>query len=146
VVELMDNLKSSRCFSGIELTQTSKMEIEGREMVKFALNGNYNPEVTKPSPSSAEFRDSQRPDKPTLNWSRVSPATNYNIHVSASDSFNNLIVNQQLGDTTSFTVNAGLEEGKKYFWRVQAYNSYISAGSDWSNPMPLLIGGGKGNK
>ena len=146
VVELMDNLKSSRCFSGIELTQTSKADIEGREMVKFSLTGNYNPEVPKPSPSYAMPQDPKQPAKLTLGWSRVSQATNYIIHVSASDSFNNLIANQHLGDTTSFTVNSGLEEGKKYFWRVQAYNGYISAGSDWSNPMPLFIGGGKGNK
>jgi Tfp pilus assembly protein PilN len=146
VVELMDNLKSSRCFSGIELTQTSKVDIEGREMVKFSLTGSYSPEVSKPSPSFAIPQDPKQPAKLTLGWSRVSQATNYIIHVSASDSFSNLIANQHLGDTTSFTVNSGLEEGKKYFWRVQAYNSYISAGSDWSNPMPLFIGGGKGNK
>ncbi|MDO9069877.1 MAG: PilN domain-containing protein [Deltaproteobacteria bacterium] len=146
VVELMDNLKSSRCFSGIELTQTSKTEIEGREMVKFSLTGSYNPEVSKPSPASAQAQDPRQPARLTLSWSRVTQATNYNIHVSASDTFNNLIVNQQLGDTTSFTVSSGLEDGKKYFWRVQAYNSYISSGSDWSNPMPLFIGGGKGNK
>ena len=146
VVELMDNLKSSRCFSGIELTQTSKADIEGREMVKFSLTGNYNPEVSQPSPAYSLLQDPRQPTKLTLGWSRVSQATNYIINVSASDSFNNLIANQRLGDTTSFTVNSGLEDGKKYFWRVQAYNSYISAGSDWSNPMPLFIGGGKGNK
>ncbi|MBI4727269.1 PilN domain-containing protein [candidate division TA06 bacterium] len=146
VVELMDNLKSSRCFSGIELTQTSKADIDGREMVKFSLTGNYKPEVFQPSPASAIPQDPRQPAKLTLSWSRVSQATNYIIHVSASDSFNNLIANQRLEDTTSFTVNSGLEEGKKYFWRVQAFNGYISAFSDWSNPMPLLIGGGKGNK
>jgi len=146
VVELMDNLKSSRCFSGIELVQTSKADIEGREMVKFNLTSSYNPVVPKPSTSSAVSHDPSQPAKLTLGWNRVSLATNYIIHVSASDSFNNLIVNQHLGDTTSFIINSGLEEGKKYFWRVQAYNSYISAESDWSNPMPLFIGGGKGNK
>lgn len=146
VVELMDNLKSSGCFSGIELAQTSKVDIEGREMVKFSLTGDYNPDVPKPSPTYAVPQDPKQPARLTLGWSSVKQATHYNLHVSASDSFNNLIVNQHLGDTTSYTVNTGLEEGKKYFWRVQAYNSYISAGSDWSNPMPLFIGGGKGNK
>lgn len=146
VVELMDNMKSSRCFSSIELAQTSRADIEGREMVKFSLTANYNPEIPRPSPSSAMSQDPRQPAKQTLSWSRISQATNYIIHVATSDSFNNLIADQRLGDTTSFTVNSGLEEGKKYFWRVQAYNSYISAGSDWSNPMPLFIGGGKGNK
>jgi len=146
VVELMDNLKASRCFSNIELAQTSKADIEGREMVKFSLNGKYNPEVSTPSPSPALTPDPSQPTKVTLNWTRVNQATNYIVNVSASDSFGVLIASQRLDDTTSFTVNSGLEAGKKYFWRVQAYNSYISASSDWSNPMPLFIGGGKGNK
>lgn len=146
VVELMDNLKSSRCFSGIELKQTSKLVVEGREMVKFSITGEYNADVTKPSPTFAISQDPNQPGLVTLGWTRTSQATNYIIHVAPNDSFNNLIVNQHLGDTTSYTIGSRLEQGEKYYWRVQAYNSYISAYSDWSNPMLLNIGGGKGKK
>lgn len=146
VVELMDNLKSSRCFSGIELKQTSKLTVEGREMVKFSITGDYNADVPKPSASFATSQDPNQPGIITLGWTGISQATNYIIHVAPNDSFNNLIVNQHLGDTASYTISTKLDEGQKYYWRVQAYNTYISAFSEWSNPMPINIGGGKGKK
>jgi len=146
VVEFMDNLKDSRCFTGIELGQTSKVEVESRDLVKFSLTGQYNPEVYTPSPDFAIAQDPRQPGKLTLGWSRVSQATNYVINVAASDSFTSLIANQRLDDTTSYTVSSGFETGKKYFWRVQAYNRYISTGSEWSRPMAIYIGEGKGKK
>jgi|GEM_PF-1530246 Tfp pilus assembly protein PilN len=144
VVELMDNLKASRCFDNIELVQTTKTDLEGRELVKFSLTGNYVPEITKPVLSSAMPVDPKQPVKLTLTWNPAGRATGYVINVATSDTFNNLIVNQRLDDTTSFIVTSGLEEGKRYFWRVQALNEYITASSEWSNPMPIYIGGGKG--
>lgn len=146
VVELMDNLKSSRCFSGIELKQTSKLTVEGREMVKFSITGEYNADVSKPTASFAVSKDPNQPGIITLGWTSITQATNYILHVAPNDSFNNLIVNQHLGDTTSYTISVKLEEGQKYYWRVQAYNTYISAFSDWSNPMLINIGSGKGKK
>jgi type IV pilus assembly protein PilN len=146
VVELMDNLKDSRCFTGIELGQTSKVDIDQRELVKFSLTGQYNPEVYSPIPAFAMAQDPSQPGKLTLGWSRVNQATNYLIHVAANDSFNNLITNQRLDDTTSYTVSSGFVSGKKYFWRVQAFNRYTSTSSEWSPPMTILIGEGKGKK
>jgi Tfp pilus assembly protein PilN len=146
VVELMDNLKTSRCFENIELTQTSKIEIEGRDLVKFNISGSYDPQVSTPSPANAVPADPLQPSKITLNWNKTPKANGYVLNVAANDSFNNLLVNQKLGDTTSYTVNSGLIPGTRYFWRVQAYNDYISAYSEWSNPMPLNVAGGKGQK
>lgn len=49
VADFMDRLKESGYFTGVELTQTSKAESEGRELVKFAISFQYNP---NPSPAA----------------------------------------------------------------------------------------------
>jgi Tfp pilus assembly protein PilN len=52
VADFMDKLKESGYFTNVELTQTSKAESEGRELVKFAISAKYNPNPSTLTPSA----------------------------------------------------------------------------------------------
>lgn len=49
VADFMDRLKESGYFTNVELTQTSKTESEGRELVKFSITSKYNENQNKPA-------------------------------------------------------------------------------------------------
>jgi Tfp pilus assembly protein PilN len=48
VADFMDRLKESGYFSNVELTQTSKAESEGKELVKFSITSKYTENPNKP--------------------------------------------------------------------------------------------------
>jgi hypothetical protein len=55
---------------------------------------------------------------PTLEWTPVNGALSYTLQISTFGSFINFIVNQSGITSTSYSVN-GLEENKKFYWRVR---------------------------
>lgn len=55
VADFMDRLKESGYFANVELTQTSKAESEGRELVKFSITSKYIENPNKPA-SAAEAK------------------------------------------------------------------------------------------
>ena len=55
---------------------------------------------------------------PTFEWSPVIGAVSYTLQISTFGSFINFVVNQPGITSTSYSVN-GLDENKKYYWRVR---------------------------
>ncbi len=55
---------------------------------------------------------------PTFEWTTVNGAVSYTLQISTFGSFINFVVNQSGITSTSYSVN-GLEENKKYYWRVR---------------------------
>ena len=59
---------------------------------------------------------------PTFEWTPVNGAVSYTLQISTFGSFINFVVNQPGITSTSFSVN-GLEENKKFYWRVRGATS-----------------------
>lgn len=56
-----------------------------------------------------------------LKWTAVETATAYAVQVSSDPNFFNLLVNEPLYKTTSYTIkDVKLEPNKNYYWRVAA--------------------------
>jgi cyclophilin family peptidyl-prolyl cis-trans isomerase len=55
---------------------------------------------------------------PTFEWTPVNGAVSYTLQISTFGSFINFVVNQSGITSTSYSVN-GLEENKKFYWRVR---------------------------
>lgn len=69
------------------------------------------------------------PLPPTLTWNGISGASSYNLQVSGNNSFTDL--KQDMKNLTATSIQVpGLENGKAYFWRVSAVNSFGT--SEWS--------------
>ncbi len=84
---------------------------------------------------------------PYLDWSDVSGATSYRVHVSTDSLFNTLIVNMVVGPS-SYQVTSQLLANTTYYWRVQAIGP--GGTGNWSTvwhfttipavpPVPTLI-------
>jgi hypothetical protein len=54
---------------------------------------------------------------PTLEWSAVVGATDYQLQVATDNLFNTIVFDQNLGNVTSYSV--ALAQGTQYYWRVQ---------------------------
>ncbi len=76
-----------------------------------------------------------------ITWSAVSGATSYFIQYSDTETFDNLLVNQQIYGATSYTIN-NLEDDRWYFARVASFNA--GGTGEWSEvvtfrlPSPVL--------
>ena len=66
---------------------------------------------------------------PTLSWTASTGATSYTAQVSTDITFATLVVNRA-GITTTSTAVTGLANNTKYYWRVNATNTYGT--SAWS--------------
>jgi len=73
--------------------------------------------------------DAKAPPNAMLIWSSSGGATAYSVQVSTSQDFRSFVVNSFGLTSTSLTV-AGLEDKKKYYWRVRATSA--SDSSDWT--------------
>ena len=74
---------------------------------------------------------------PTLSWSSIADADSYRIQISDSITFENLIVNKTVTDT-SFVIPTGtLSNGKTYYWWVSALKGIAS--SNWSEIRKLNV-------
>ncbi len=67
---------------------------------------------------------------PSFGWNSVNYASSYHLQVSTASNFSNLIINENLSDTT-FTPSIALNSNTQYFWRVQATNPNLAPG-EWS--------------
>lgn len=83
--------------------------------------------VTLISPSENENQVSV---SATLNWSKSSRASEYNIQVSQNESFSSDAVIQLTSSEPMVTLSNPLEFATIYYWRVKATN--IGGESDWS--------------
>ena len=76
----------------------------------------------------------------TLDWASVAGASEYNAQVSTSSSFASTIVDRTV--TVSSTTISGLNEERRYYWRVRARND---AGSgSWSSIRDFVTEGADG--
>ena len=66
---------------------------------------------------------------PALHWNSISSALAYNLQVSTTEDFSNLIINQ-IGLAEPFYLTSSLAYSSTYYWRVAATNSTGSSG--WS--------------
>lgn len=66
---------------------------------------------------------------PMLTWNSVSNATTYSIQVSTNDSFADLVINQSGLVALTYQIS-NLDNGREYYWRVNASNKYGI--SEWS--------------
>ncbi|MEJ2544929.1 MAG: hypothetical protein P8Y99_12755, partial [Calditrichaceae bacterium] len=87
--------------------------------------------TTIPTPNLTAPYDSAfaTPLELNLKWDLVAEAIEYQIQVSNSPDFNNLIVDQA-GLTSGEFLLSGLEHSTQYFWRVRAWNGFAVSG--WS--------------
>ena len=63
----------------------------------------------------------------TFNWTSVLGAEGYKISLWSEDPAQNVEEDTDLGDVTSYTTAAPLENGRTYFWQVVPYNEYGDA-------------------
>ncbi|HEX7071600.1 MAG TPA: T9SS type A sorting domain-containing protein [Rhodothermales bacterium] len=75
--------------------------------------------VQAPSLSTPEAGARVVPLSPTLRWEAMTGAQTYEVQVSADSLFGTLVVNRT-GLTGTSTQVSGLEQNRKYFWRVRA--------------------------
>jgi hypothetical protein len=68
-------------------------------------------------------------DRPAFEWNPVDGATQYNLQVSASDSFGTLLVNA-MTNGTEYTTTKDLPQNKTLYWRVRAKTSAVTG--PWS--------------
>lgn len=68
------------------------------------------------------------PVNPTFEWTASGRATSFQINVSKNSSFDNLMVDERVSQTTF--VESNLEFGTRYFWRIRGFSSTDT--SDWS--------------
>ncbi len=73
----------------------------------------------------------------SLSWNASDRATSYSLQVSTDSSFSNFIYNDNVGNVTNKQIN-GLDNFTRYYWRVNAVNSYGS--SDWSDIWNFYVG------
>jgi len=66
---------------------------------------------------------------PALSWETSAGADSYHLQVSASDDFDDLLVNDS-GITATASALSSLEKETEYFWRVRAKNA--GGAGDWS--------------
>jgi len=67
---------------------------------------------------------------PVFNWSALRWANNYNFQLATDSGFTNLLVDEALGNATSYAYTGTLDYSTVYFWRVQATSAVSD--SDWS--------------
>ncbi len=67
---------------------------------------------------------------PVLVWYKVKSATSYNVVIATDSLFANIVVNENIADTTYSPVS-NLQYGTNYFWKVNATDGSIT--SDWSD-------------
>jgi|GEM_PF-661388 len=108
---------------------------------KSTLNSDYCDEASTttlpppppaPSPNSPGSGSTVPDLTPRLQWNASNGAASYNVQVSTSYSFSNLLVNETGLASLFYDVPAGtLNWNTIYYWRVNATNSYGST-SGWS--------------
>jgi len=75
---------------------------------------------------------------PTMQWQASADATSYGIQIASDSGFSNLLVNQTGITATSYTVPSGkLEDGKTYYWRVNATNA--TGTSSWTTARSFKV-------
>lgn len=67
-----------------------------------------------------------------FSWEPVSWADGYSFQLSETEDMDQLILNDSVGDITSFTVNGFQNYGRPFFWQVTAYTS-----SGYTNTSPV---------
>ena len=87
------------------------------------------PPVT-PTLLSPANGDSGLSTNPTLSWNACTGATTYELQLSTDSAFATTVIDQSNLTSTSQAVS-GLQNGAKYYWRVNATNSGGTGG--WSN-------------
>lgn len=77
------------------------------------------------------------PTSPIYYWEAVFAATDYNLQVSDTDDFSNLIVDASI-NTTSYVSTVDLDNATIYYWRVMANNEFVN--SEWSEVWEFTTG------
>ncbi len=73
---------------------------------------------------------------PTLTWSKITNATGYIIQITNYVDFSFVLITYSHADTFK-KVDILLDEGSKWYWRVNAYN--VSDTSDWSSIFTFTV-------
>ena len=106
----------------------------GVKKVRLTFNGWI---VSAPSAPTATAATNVASNSFKANWNSVSGATGYRLDVATNSTFTNYVSGYQnldVGDVTNKNVS-GLIPGRKYYYRVRAYNSIGS--SDNSNTITV---------
>lgn len=82
------------------------------------------------------------PRTPVLSWNRVAGATSYNVQVSRSPDFSQVVFERSVGDL-AVRVTPELSPGEQYWWRVSASN--IAGTGDWSEARRFTVREGEGS-
>ncbi|MFL9833281.1 fibronectin type III domain-containing protein [Chryseobacterium terrae] len=80
------------------------------------------PSVTAPSSAATGVSTT-----PTFTWGAVTDATGYKITIGTTAGGNNILNAFDLGNVTTYTLPTSLTIGTKYFYTINAYNSYNSS-------------------
>lgn len=80
------------------------------------------PSVTAPSSSATGVSTT-----PAFTWGAVTDATGYKLTIGTTAGGNNILNAFDLGNVTTYTLPTPLVIGTKYFYTINAYNSYSSS-------------------
>jgi len=80
------------------------------------------PSVTAPSSAATGVSTN-----PAFTWGAVTDATGYKITIGTTAGGNNILNAFDLGNVTTYTLPTSLMIGTKYFYTINAYNSYNSS-------------------
>lgn len=79
--------------------------------------------------TSPENDEGQIPLTPVFSWEDATRASEYTIQLSAEDDFSELIIDEEISET-SFTLVESLDNASIYYWRVRGSNN--GGTGDWS--------------
>lgn len=91
-------------------------------------SGGQNPpgQVVLSEPANGSIN---QPTDVTLKWNSVTNATSYKLQLAENENFNPVILDINVGNSTSYDLK-NLKTSTKFYWRVSAQNSYGSG--PWS--------------
>jgi titin len=114
----------------VKITSTTNAAYTDASNADFTIIGPPPAAPTLTSPASASTMSSLTP---RLEWNASSGAVSYEVQVSTSSSFTNLLVNETVITDLYYDIAPGiLNWSTTYYWRVNARDSFGST-SNWSS-------------
>jgi hypothetical protein len=114
-------------------------------LVNGSITGGAPPAIGTPTLETPINGATNQSLTPTLNWSDVANATQYDLQVSSDPAFTAIVVDQQDLGTSLYSVPAStLTNSNTYYWRARAENSQTTGAWSSAFSFTTIAGGGGG--